>query len=51
MKNINPNCPLHIEKEKVTVERTYQHNLPSVQWRNQHNNSPVGYTWCVSEVG
>jgi len=53
MKNSKPNCPLYIEKEKVTVETTNQNKLPSVQWRNKQNNSPVGvgYTGCVSEVG
>ena len=44
MKNSKPNCPLYIEKEKVTVETTNQNKLPSVQWRNKQNNSPVGYT-------
>jgi len=45
------NCPLYIEKEKVTAETRNQNKLPSVQRRNKQNNSPVGYTGCVSEVG
>ena len=50
MKNSKPNCPLYIEKEKVTAETRNQNKLPSLQWRNKQNNSPVGYTGCVSEV-
>jgi len=40
---MQPQLPLYIGKEKVAVGTTRQNKLPSVQWRNKQNNSPVGY--------
>jgi len=51
MKNCNPNCPLYIGNEKATAGTTNQNKLPSVQWRNKQNNSPVGYTGWVGGTG